>query len=85
MDKNEQHQDDMAFESDEDNAKITDTPTEIDQELMNQQRRKSRPMVVIQEFVPDEEQEQSPLYTGPGTGTHKEVTHVEVSGEDVSA
>ena len=43
-------------------------------------------MVVIQEFVNDDEEEPSPSpgLSGGMTGSHKEVTHVEVSGENVS-
>ena len=57
-----------------------------DMELLNLQRRKSRPQVVIQEFVQDEEDEDDILKTNDGSlsGTHREVTHVEVAGDSVS-
>ena len=47
------------------------------------QKRKSRPVVAISEFINDEEGgELSPDSAGIRTGTHKEkeVTHVEIQG-----
>ena len=52
---------------------------DADAELMEIQRRKSRPMVAISEFIFEDDEQPSPMYVKSGnTGTHKEVTHVEV-------
>ena len=54
-------------------------PQEPDHELLQLQRRKSMPKVVIEEFVPDETQEEDKDQAGT---PHKVITHHEV--DDVS-
>ena len=54
-----------------------------DQELLELQSKKSRPMVAISEFIQDPLQVQSPMYTTdkPSENQTTEVTHVEVKGD----
>ena len=56
-----------------------------DKELLELQRRKSVPMVAITEFIPDIDENQSPMLDGSYTGSHKEVTIVEVKGDGFGA
>ena len=55
-----------------------------DDELIEMQARKSRPMVAITEYIPDEEDDEE-LEEGQLTGKHKEVVHCEVKGDGVSS
>ena len=76
----------MEFDKDSSDDFESDIKDALDQdeELLKLQRRKSRPSVVISEFVEVEEEPEANSPIKKSGTVSKEITHVQVDGNNVS-